>query len=697
MEQEDRYAVELIGINKTFPGGIQANKDITLRIREGEVHGLLGENGAGKSTIMNILYGFLSKDSGRIIIRGEELEPRSPQDAIDRGVGMVHQHFKLIPPLTVTENVILGLEPISKKSDQSNSIALVSTSLMLLFLSYFFLSQFEFLIVAAIYLLILAMILKPRPVTLLAIGNAWLFVMVINYAGFALGEFLLTLVSFELVLIIFYFLYNRFGDSPILARLGSMLGGIGGDGLPIGIDEAAKKIQRIADENGLAVDPYAKVQDLSVGLQQRIEVIKTLYREADILILDEPTSVLTPQEVDELFVTLEAFRKSGKTIILITHKLREPMILCDRISVLRDGALVGTVNKDETSAEELAQMMVGRPVVFTVEKPPATLGEIVLNADNLRVEDHRGLLKVKGVSFQVRAGEILGIAGVEGNGQTELVEALAGLRKPVSGAISVGNINIMEKKPKEDSTKIDHIIDFLVFVLSLGFNVVFYAGFNALDAVSWVLSLITLACGLALVLWYETLQHANIPRFVREARVSHIPEDRHRRGLILPFTVEENLILGRHYKPPFISRSGILALDTFERVSSELVENYSIKTTGVDSLASTLSGGNQQKLVVSREMESNPILLIAAQPTRGLDVGATEFIHKTLISMRDKGVAILLVSAELDEIRSVADRILVMFDGRIVGEKIPDETDAQELGLLMAGHVDGAEQMEVIN
>ncbi|TET12441.1 MAG: ATP-binding cassette domain-containing protein, partial [Candidatus Thorarchaeota archaeon] len=286
MEQEGRYAVELIGINKTFPGGIQANKDITLRIREGEVHGLLGENGAGKSTIMNILYGFLSKDSGRIIIRGEEVNPKSPQDAIDRGVGMVHQHFKLIPPLTVTENVILGLEPISKKSDQSNSMALISTSLILLFLSYFFLSPIDFLIVAAIYLLILAMILKPRPVTLLAIGNAWLFVMVMNYAVFALGEFLLALVSFELVLISLFFLNKRFGDSPILTRLGNMLNAMGGNGLPVGFDEAAKKIQRIADENGLAVDPYAKIQDLSVGLQQRVEVIKTLYREADILILD---------------------------------------------------------------------------------------------------------------------------------------------------------------------------------------------------------------------------------------------------------------------------------------------------------------------------------------------------------------------------------------------------------------------------
>jgi len=588
MEQKGRYAVELIGINKTFPGGIQANKDITLKIREGEVHGLLGENGAGKSTIMNILYGFLSKDSGRIIIRGEEVEPKSPQDAINRGVGMVHQHFKLIPPLTVTENVILGLELASKKPDRDNSLAMISASLLVLFLMYFLLPLIEFLVGAAVLLVFLALLIRP----LQGIRN-----------------------------------------STTLARFGGMLGRLGGDVLPLGFDDAAKKIQRIADENGLAVDPYAKIQDLSVGLQQRVEVIKTLYREADILILDEPTSVLTPQEVDELFVTLETFRRSGKTIILITHKLREPMILCDRISVLRDGALVGTVNKDETSVEELAQMMVGRPVVFTVEKPPATPGEIVLSVEDLKVRDNRRLPKVKGVSFQVHAGEILGIAGVEGNGQTELVEALVGLRKPSSGGISVGDI--------------------------------YTAGKN--------------------------------PRFVREAGVSHIPEDRHRRGLILPFTVEENLILGRHYRPPFISMPGVLALDTFGSISSELVEDYSIRTTGIDSLASTLSGGNQQKLIVARELESSPKLLIAAQPTRGLDVGATEFIHKTLISMRGQGVAILLVSAELDEIRSVADRILIMFDGRVVGERMPDETDAQELGLLMAGHLDGEEQMEAIN
>jgi simple sugar transport system ATP-binding protein len=619
-------------------------------------------SGAGKSTIVNILYGFLSKDSGHIIIRGEEVEPKSPQDAIDRGVGMVHQHFKLIPPLTVIENVILGLEPASKKPDQNNSLALISASLLVLILMYFLLPPVEFLFSAVVLLVFLTVLIRP----LQGIGN-----------------------------------------SATLARFGGVLGRLGSDVLPLGFDDAANKIRRIADENGLTVDPYAKVQDLSVGLQQRVEVIKTLYREADILILDEPTSVLTPQEVDELFVTLETFRKSGKTIILITHKLREPMALCDRISVLRDGALVGTVNKDETSAEELAQMMVGRPVVFTVEKPPATPGNIILNVNDLKVEDYRGLPKVRGVSFQVRAGEILGIAGVEGNGQTELVEALVGLRESSDGAIFVGDVNTADKNLKRGSTIFDYVLGFFVCILGIGINVLtndlafgilaeYFGSFVEHNFVYRVLGPFAMAFGLALVLGYEALRPNN-PRFVREAEVSHIPEDRHRRGLILPFTVEENLILGRHYRPPFISMPGILALDTFGSISSGLVEDYSIKTTGVDSFASTLSGGNQQKLVVARELESSPKLLIAAQPTRGLDVGATEFIHKTLISMRDQGVAILLVSAELDEIRSVADRILVMFDGRIVGEKMPDETDAQELGLLMAGHLDGEEQTEAIN
>jgi simple sugar transport system ATP-binding protein len=473
---------------------------------------------------MNILYGFLDPTLGTVKIRGEEVELRSPQDAIIRGVGMVHQHFKLIPPLTVTENVILGLEPILRS---------------------------------------------------------------VKAGG---------------------------------ARLSALIR----QGLPMNIDGAAKRIAEIAAENGLHVDPYARIEDISVGLQQRVEIIKTLYREADILILDEPTSVLTPQEVDELFVTLERFRQQGKTIILITHKLREPMALCDRISVLRDGELVGTVEKVDTSPEDLAKMMVGRPVVFRVEKPPGTPGEEILHIEDLHVADNRGLPAVKGITLSVRAGEIFGIAGVEGNGQTELVEAITGLRKPRQGFIQVEGQDI----------------SFLS------------------------------------------------PRRVREAGVSHIPEDRHARGLILPFTIVENLALGRHYLQPFATGPGnaVLNLEQSRTISEELVKDYSIKLADVDDSASTLSGGNQQKVVVARELSVAPKLVVAAQPTRGLDVGATEYIHKVLIEMRNAGVAILLVSAELDEIRTLADRIGVIYSGQLVAVKDPDETDAQELGLLMAGH-----------
>jgi ABC-type uncharacterized transport system ATPase subunit len=518
------YAVELENIFKTFPGGVEANKNITLRIKEGEVHGLLGENGAGKSTLMNILYGLLNPTSGTIRIRGEKVELNSPQDAIVRGVGMVHQHFKLIPPLTVVENVILGLEPIVKSTKD--------------------------------------------------ITDAF--------------------------------------------------SGIIRNALPMDIDGAAKRIEEIAEENGLDVDPYERVEDISVGLQQRVEIIKTLYRRADILILDEPTSVLTPHEVDELFVTLEKFRKQGKTIILITHKLREPMALCDRITVLRDGELVGTVEKVDTTPQDLAQMMVGRPVVFRVEKPPAVPGEQVLQVQDLHVNDNRNLPAVKGISFSVRAGEIFGIAGVEGNGQSELVEAITGLRKATQGSVCVGD---------QDITR-----------------------FN--------------------------------PRKVREAGVAHIPEDRHERGLILPFTIAENISLGRHYFPPFATGplNALLNLRESQAVTEGLVEDYSIRISRIDNQASTLSGGNQQKVVVARELSLSPRLVVAAQPTRGLDVGATEYIHNVLIKMRDQGIAILLVSAELDEIRMLADRIGVIYSGRLVAMKDPEETDAQELGLLMAGH-----------
>ncbi len=528
------YAVELEEISKTFPGGVEANKNITLKIRKGEVIGLLGENGAGKSTLMNILYGLLQPDSGRIIINGEEVVLKSPEDAIIRGVGMVHQHFKLIPVLTVTENVVLGLEPILRKMD-----------------------------------------IRSIP-----------------------G--------------------------------GKLLGSI----LPIDFGTAAKRIKEIGDENSLPVNPQAKIFDLSVGLQQRVEIIKMLYRAADILILDEPTSVLTPHEVDELFETLEEFVKAGKTIILITHKLRESMALCDRICVLRDGELVGIVDRDDTSPQQLAQMMVGRPVVFTTVKEPKTPGDVVLSVQDLHVLDNRKLEKVKGINFDVRAGEIFGIAGVQGNGQSELVEALTGLRKVVSGTVLMENIDITGKKPRE----------------------------------------------------------------IREAGISHIPEDRQKRGLVLPFSVEENIALGSHYREPFAGgpMTTLLEQDNRREITETLVSDYSIKLSSVKAMASTLSGGNQQKVVVARELATGPRLVIASQPTRGLDVGATEYIHKVLIGLRDAGIAVLLISAELDEIQNLADRIGVIYDGQIVAIKAPGEATPTELGLLMAGHMDGTSKEEAV-
>ncbi|MBS3794480.1 MAG: ABC transporter ATP-binding protein [Candidatus Thorarchaeota archaeon] len=518
------YAIELENISKTFPGGVEANKDITLRIEEGEVHGLLGENGAGKTTLMNVLYGLLSKDSGKIKIRGEEVDLESPHGAIARGVGMVHQHFKLIPPLTVVENVILGLEPT--------------------------IAKFE---------------------------------------------------SFQ----------SRFGQEAGLL-------------MPMDIDRAAERIKEIALENGMKIDPFAKMQDLSVGLRQRVEILKTLYRNAEILILDEPTSVLTPQEVDDLFVTLDKFKEQGRTIILITHKLREPMALCDRITVLREGKLVGTVDKDDTSPKELAKMMVGRPVVFRIEKEEAHLGKEILRVENLKVKDTRGLIAVDGVNLSVREGEILGIAGVEGNGQTELVEAIAGIRKVDDGRVFVDGNEI--------------------------------TNFDA--------------------------------RKVRETGVCHIPEDRHRKGLVLDFTVRDNIALGRHYYEPFATgpNDSLLNMQQLSSLSSDLVNEYSIMVSSINAPTRTLSGGNQQKVIVARELAYKPKLVLAAQPTRGLDVGATEFIRNTLIDMRDKGAAILLISAELDEITNLAGRIAVIHEGKVVAKVKPEETTYEELGLLMAGH-----------
>ena len=591
------YAVELENITKTFPGGVQANRDITLRIKKGEVHGLLGENGAGKSTLVHILYGLLKPDSGRIVINNEEVDLGSPHDAIIRGVGMVHQHFKLIAPLTVTENVVLGLEPKARNPTRSGIGMIFLLSALVIMMMGFFL---------------------PFDIALI-------------------GTF-----SFFVVVGVLYFIFTRY---KFTRKLNLETPGIKGELLrflyqagrtinrlvdyiePVGFADAAKRIKEISDENGLAIDPHEKIQDISVGLQQRVEIIKTLYREAEILILDEPTSVLTPQEVDELFITLEGFRKAGKTIILITHKLREPLALCDRITVLRDGQLVGTVDRKDTSAEELAKMMVGRPVVFRVEKMPATPGKVVLEVEQLEVQDNRGLTAVKGVSLDVREGEILGIAGVEGNGQTELIQAISGLRKVKRGRVMVSGVDLTGKSPRQ----------------------------------------------------------------IRSAGVSHIPEDRQARGLVLNFTVEENLVLGQQYYAPYADGplSSVLNLETIKENSEELIDNYSIKVFSSKSVTNTLSGGNQQKVVVARELGRKPVLVLAAQPTRGLDVGATEFIHKELIAMRDEGVAILLVSAELDEIQSLSDRIAVIFEGKIMIDTTPSETTTEELGLYMAGHREG--------
>ncbi len=699
------YAVELEGITKVFPGGVQANKDITLRVRRGEVIGLLGENGAGKSTLMNILYGLLKPDSGKIVINGEEVDLQSPQDAIVRGVGMVHQHFKLVPVLTVTENVVLGLEPILKKMD-TRSI-----------------------------------------------------------------------------------------------RGGNTLGAV----MPIDFGSAAKRIREIGEENGLLIDPKAKIHDLSVGLQQRVEIIKMLYREADILILDEPTAVLTPNEVDELFETLEEFVKRGKTIILITHKLRESMALCDRICVLRDGELVGIVDKENTSPSELAEMMVGRPVVFTTEKEPKAPGEIILSVQDLHVLDNRDLEKVRGIDLEVRAGEIFGIAGVQGNGQSELVEAITGIRKPTYGRVCIKpSEKYRKKKSRPIVSYIKHglglsgglglytfamvllllygsflmpmdqyqIISILLIGVLLVIPYTIGKANATLGEMFWnirprigkknqyihgaILTLILMAFQVpffvigfyvilltvflsgieGVIIWFilqililtiidgwiakkvairfslatekselapcsdsmVDITYAS-PRSARETGMSHIPEDRQKMGIILKFTVEENISLGTHYKRPFAKGPGnsVLALDVIEATTEGLVHDYSIKLSEVDDLASTLSGGNQQKVVVARELATDPVLVIASQPTRGLDVGATEYIHEVLIRLRDAGVAVLLISAELDEIQNLADRIGVIYDGKIVAIKAPGEATPTELGLLMAGHSeeDAVKEVEI--
>jgi general nucleoside transport system ATP-binding protein len=491
------------GVTKRFPG-VVANDHVDLDLRKGEVHALLGENGAGKSTLMNILYGLYRPDEGEILLNGKKVVFGSAKDAIDRGIGMVHQHFMLIPVMTVAENIVLEVEPTKA-------------------------------------------------------------------------------------------------------------------GVLLDYGKAVERVREISQQYGLTVDPTAKVESISVGRQQRVEILKALYRNAEILILDEPTAVLTPQEAGELFAIIKSLQAGGTSIIFISHKLNEVLEIADRITVLRRGKKIDTVPREGATEDGLAKLMVGREVLLRVDKKPAEAGDALLEVRNLHVNDERGLPAVRDVSFRVRAGEIVGIAGVEGNGQSELIEAITGLRHAESGEVVVDGEVI----------------------------------------------------------------HRPSARRMLDVGVGHIPEDRQRRGLVLEFSIAENIALHDYNKPPD-SRFGWLFPRRLIERARGLIREFDIRGGGPTTPGGSLSGGNQQKVVAAREVSRDPKVLVAAQPTRGLDVGAIEYLHRRLVEERDEGRAILLLSLELDEVLSLSDRILVMYEGQIVGEHEPGVTE-EEVGLEMLG------------
>lgn len=501
----EKYIIEMLNITKVFPG-IIANDNITLKLKKGEIHALLGENGAGKSTLMSVLFGLYQPDGGEIRKNGKPVKINNPNDANDLGIGMVHQHFKLVEIFTVLENIILGVEP--------------------------------------------------------------------NKMGFLQKK------------------------------------------------EAREKVLELSEKYGLKIDPDALIEDITVGMQQRVEILKMLYRDNEILIFDEPTAVLTPQEINELLQTMRDFANEGKSILFITHKLNEIMAVADRCTVLRKGKLIGTVDINDTTKEELSRMMVGRDVSFSVEKNESKPEDVVLSVRNLSVpsKTHKKDA-VRNVSFDIRRGEIVCIAGIDGNGQTELVGAITGLEKASSGNIFLKGKDITKTSIRKRSIE----------------------------------------------------------------GISHIPEDRHKHGLVLEYKLEENLVLQRYWQPDFQNK-GFIKFDAVRKYAERLIEKFDIRSgQGPITVTRSMSGGNQQKAIIAREIDKNHDLLVAVQPTRGLDVGAIEYVHKQLVETRDSGKAVLLVSFELDEVMDVSDRILVMYEGEIVGDLDPKKTTIQELGLYMSG------------
>ena len=503
----ENYVVEMLHITKRFPG-IVANDDITLQLKKGEIHALLGENGAGKSTLMSVLFGLYQPEEGEIRMNGRKVDIRNPNDANDLGIGMVHQHFKLVECFTVLDNIIMGVEPVNK----------------------------------------LGLLQKKQ---------------------------------------------------------------------------AREKVLMLSEKYGLQVDPDVLVEDITVGMQQRTEILKMLYRENDVLIFDEPTAVLTPQEIGELMQIMKSLAAEGKSILFISHKLAEIMAVADRCSVLRKGRYIGTVNTAETTAAELSRMMVGRDVKFAVEKAEPVPGDVILDVQNISVASRRSANNaVKNVSFQVRSGEIVCIAGIDGNGQTELVYGITGLESLKSGTLTLCGEDITNMPIRKRSL--------------LG--------------------------------------------------MSHIPEDRHKHGLVLDYSLEDNIVLQRYFQPEFTGKAGFLRRKNIRTYADRLIAQYDVRSgQGAVTTARSMSGGNQQKAIIAREIDKNPELLVAVQPTRGLDVGAIEYIHSQLVAQRDAGKAVLLISLELDEVMNVADRILVMYEGEIVGEFDPKNVTVEELGLYMAG------------